>query len=359
MSGGASAGLATRIELADDFVAVNEYFHEQGWSDGLPVMPPTEDAVSAMVAAAPLAADHVLGIMSPVEGTVTVEKVAANAVMAGCKPEYFPVVIAGVKALLQPRYNVGSVSTTTGGAAPCFMVSGPIADALEINSGTACMGSGFRANATIGRALRLVIRNIAGAVPGDMDKATLAFPGRYSLLFAENEARNPWQPLRVNRGFSVNESTISVIGIRGIHYINEGAQETGRGNLETIAGSMRRMGLVNYLHQSNRTAIGVVVGPEHAYEIAKDGFSREDVQQFLFEHARMPVRDLASRSYWNFRQWPAEYEADNPDFMVPIVFAPEDFVIVVAGGDGRHSAWLSSWYMTQCATERIETTAQA
>jgi hypothetical protein len=354
MSIDAKAGLASRIDISNNYVAVNEYFHEQGWSDGLPVMPPTEEAVATMIAGGHLPGDQVLGIMSPVEGTVTVEKVAANAVMAGCRPDYFPVVLAGVNALLQPKYNVGSVSTTTGGAAPCFMVSGPISDKIGINSGTACMGSGFRANATIGRALRLVIRNIGGAIPGEMDKSTLAFPGRYSLLFAENEARNPWEPLRINRNFEMKDSTISVIGIRGIHYINEGAQETGLGNLETIAGSMRRMGLVNYLHQSHRTAIGIVLGPEHAQEIAKDGYSRQDVQAYLFENARMPVRELASRSYWNFRKWPDEYEQDNPDFMVPIVFAPEDFVICVAGGDGRHSAWLSSWFMTQCTTEKIE-----
>ena len=354
MSAGQKAAPASRIDLDHDYIAVNEYFHDQGWSDGLPIMPPTEAAVAEMVANSSLPADHVLGVMPPMEGTVTVEKVAANAVMAGCRPDYFPVVIAGVRGMLQPKYNVGSVSTTTGGAAPCFMVSGAVADEIGINSSTSCMGSGFRANATIGRALRLVIRNIAGAIPGEMDKGTLAFPGRYSLLFAENEARNPWEPMRVTLGFDKAASTISVIGIRGIHYINEGAQETGLGNLETIAGSMRRMGLVNYLHQSHRTAIGVVLGPEHAHEIAKDGFSKADVQKYLFEHARMPVRDLASRSYWNFRKWPEEYEENNPDFMVPIVFAPEDFIICVAGGDGRHSAWLSSWYMTQCATERIE-----
>ena len=354
MSQGLKAGPASRIDFANDYVAVNDYFHEQGWSDGLPIIPPTEEAVAAMIAGASLPGDHVLGIMPPVDGTVTIEKVAANAVMAGCKPAYFPVVIAGVKAMLQPKYNVGSVSTTTGGAAPCFMVSGAIAEELGINSGTACMGAGFRANASIGRALCLIIRNIAGAVPGEMDKGTLAFPGRYSLLFAENEARNPWEPLRVAMGYKESESTISVIGIRGVHYINEGAQETGRGNLETIAGSMRRMGLVNYLHQANRTAIGVVVGPEHAHEISKDGFSRRDVQEYLFEHARMPVRELSGRSYWNFRRWPDEYDENDPDFMVPIVYTPEDFVIVVAGGDGRHSAWLSSWYMTQCATEKIE-----
>ena len=130
MSATQTAGPATRIDIDNDYVAVNEYFHEQGWSDGLPVMPPTEDAVAAMIAGGPLPADELLGIMPPVEGTVTVEKVAANAVMAGCRPDYFPVVLAGVKALLQPKYTVGSVSTTTDGAAPCFIVSGAIADEI-------------------------------------------------------------------------------------------------------------------------------------------------------------------------------------------------------------------------------------
>ena len=346
---------ATRFELADSFVEINEHFHAEGWSDGLPIMPPTEEAVAKMVANCADGPTDVLGVMPPVDGTVTIEKVAANAVMAGCKPEYFPVVLAGVRAMLREEYNVGSVSTTTGGAAPCFMVSGEIVGTLGINSESGCLGPGFRANSTIGRALRLVIRNIAGAVPGEMDKGTQAWPGRHALSFAENEVRNPWDPLRVNRGFEMADSTITVIGLRGIHYINEGGQETGRGNLETIAGSMRRMGLVNYLHQMNRTAIGLVLGPEHAEEIAADGFSRQDVQEFLFEHARMPIRDLRDRSYWNFRVWPDWYEEDNPDFMVPIVYAPEDFIITVAGGTGRHSAWLSSWYSTRSVTERIET----
>jgi len=347
----AKGALASRLKIVDSYFDINEHFHEQGWTDGLPIMPPTEDAVAEMVGA--IDETVVLGIMPPGNGTVTIEKVAANAVMAGCRPEYFPVVIAGVKAMLREDYNVGSVSTTTGGAAPCFIVSGQIADQIGINSGSGCLGSGFRANAAIGRALRLVIRNIAGAVPGEMDKGTQAWPGRYALCFAENEARNPWDPLRVNRGFSARDSTITVIGLRGIHYINEGGQETGLGNLETIAGSMRRMGLVNYLHQLNRTAIGVVLGPEHAEEIARDGFSRADVQSYLFEHARMPMRDLRNRSYWNFRVWPEEYDEDDPDYLVPIVYAPEDFIVTVAGGDGRHSAWLSSWYMTQSVTERI------
>ena len=350
----AKAGRASRFELPDSYVEINEHFHAQGWSDGLPIMPPTEDAVAEMLSYTDLPPETVMGKMPPGDGTVTVEKVAANAVMAGCLGEYFPVVLAGVRAMLRKEFNVGSVSVTTGGAAPCFIVSGPVADRLGINGGTGCLGPGFRANLAIGRALRLVIRNVAGARPGEMDKSTHAWPGKISLCFAENEARNPWDPLRVNRGFPAESSTITVIGIRAIHYINEGGQETGRGNLQTIAGAMRRLGLVNYLHQMNRTAVGLVLGPEHAREIANDGFSREDVQNYLFHHARMPVSTLQNRSYWNFRTWPTWYDADDPDFMVPIVYAPEDFVITVAGGDGRHSVWLPSWYTTQCVTEPIE-----
>ena len=343
---------ATRFSIADSYIDINERFHEEGWSDGLPIMPPTEDAVVRMIG--DREPTEVLGVMPPVNGTVTVEKVAANAVMAGCRPEFFPVVLAGVKAMLRKEYNVGSVSTTTGGAAPVFIVSGTYGEEIGINSGSGCLGAGFRSNATIGRALRLVIRNIAGAIPGEMDKGTQAWPGRYSFCFAENEPANPWDPLRINRGFEKSDSTVTVIGLRGVHYINEGGQETGLGNLETIAGSMRRMGLVNYLHQVNRTAIGLVLGPEHAEEIAKDGYSRQDVQSYLFEHARMPMKDLRNRSYWNFRVWPEEYDESDPNFMVPIVYAPEDFIITVAGGTGRHSAWLSSWYMTRSVTERID-----
>ncbi|MEL0020434.1 MAG: hypothetical protein VW709_11220, partial [Rickettsiales bacterium] len=259
-----------------------------------------------------------------------------------------------MRAVLEPKFNIGGLATTTGGGAPGFIVSGRLADDLGISGGTGCFGPGYRANAAIGRALRLAIRNLGGAHPGDMDKSTQTWPGKYAFCFAENAARNPFAPLRVALGYRQDVSTLTALGLRGVHYINETAQETGRGNLETIAGSMRRMGLVYYLHQANRTAIGVVVGPEHAHEISKDGFSRRDVQQYLFEHARMPVRELSGRSYWNFRRWPEDYDENDPDFMVPIVYTPEDFVIVVAGGDGRHSAWLSSWYMTQCATEKIE-----
>jgi hypothetical protein len=344
---------ATRLELVDSTFEVNEYFHAQGWTDGLPVMPPTEDKVAEMAAGCDLAPYTILGIMAPANGTVTVEKLAANAVMAGCLPEYFPVVLTGMRAVLEPKFNIGGLATTTGGGAPGFIVSGRLADDLGISGGTGCFGPGYRANAAIGRALRLAIRNLGGAHPGDMDKSTQTWPGKYAFCFAENAARNPFAPLRVALGYRQDVSTLTALGLRGVHYINETAQETGRGNLETIAGSMRRMGIVNYMHQGNGSFIAIVLGPEHAKEIADDGYSRQDIQDYLFEHARMPMRDLRDRTYWNFRSWPEEYDIDDPEFMVPIVMAPDKFIVLVAGGDGRQSAWLSSWYQTEAVTLEI------
>jgi hypothetical protein len=160
-----SAG-ASRLDLPGPVSDINDYFYHQGWTDGLPVIPPTEDLVGTMLDGSPAPAEQVLGQLPPRNGRLTVEKVAINAVMAGCQPAYFPVVLAAVKAVLQPQFNAGAITTTTGGAAPVVLVSGPIAERIGIHSGTAVLGSGHRANATIGRALRLTMRNLGGPYTG-------------------------------------------------------------------------------------------------------------------------------------------------------------------------------------------------
>ena len=174
-----------RVEVPDSFEGVQDYYEEQGWTDGLPVVPATEDLVRNMLG--PFGEDpgYSLGVIQPRNAHATLEKVAINAVMAGCRPEYFPVVVAAVKAAMQYDFNIAGCQATTGGAAPVIIVNGPIAEQLGINGDAGCFGPGHRANATIGRALRLVIRNVAGLIPGDMDKATLALPGRYSFCFSE------------------------------------------------------------------------------------------------------------------------------------------------------------------------------
>lgn len=344
---------ARRHQLPGNFAAVQRTLEERGWTDGLPVMPPTEELVSDTLAHSPLERHAVLGKMEPLQGTVTVEKVAANAVMAGCLPEYFPVVLAAVKAVLQPQFHVGSTACTTGGAAPVVIVSGPLAERLEINSGTACLGGNVKANATIGRALRLTMRNLGGAKPGGMEKSTLAWPGKISMCFAENESRCPWEPFRADRGYDGNVTTVSVLATRGLIGITEGVQDTGTGVLETIAANMRMVGAPIYYQMD--VPVIVCLGPEHAAEIARAGYSKQDVRNYLFEHCRLPVGVLKNRGYWASDCWPLSVDMNNDEVLVPIVSDPSYLWIVVAGGDGRHSAWLPAWNVCKGATEVVVT----
>ena len=354
MTNSLKTGPSSREEIPADFVAANDFLEESGWTDGLPVIPPTEALVRAMIVHSRYARDQVLGIMQPGKGTVTVEKVAANAVMAGCRAEYFPVVLAAIKAILQPQFHVGSTMCTTGGAAPVVIVSGPIAEKLKINAADSCFAGNYRANATIGRAVRLTMRNLGGAKPGGQDKSTQAWPGKMTFCFAEHEARLPWEPLRVAQGFSTDASTVTVVAVRGIYPVCEGTQDTGLGVLQTLAASMRVVGSPIYNQTGwNDTPVIVVLGPEHAAEIAKAGFSKSHVQLYLHEHARMPVRELINRVYFGTERWPPWIDVNDPTATVPIVVRASDFMIVVAGGDGRHSAWMPAWHECQGATELI------
>ena len=334
---------ASRIVVGGNNRDINDYYHDQGWTDGLPIIPPTEDLVLEMIEASSLGPMESLGTMPPVNGTVTVEKIAVNSVMAGCKPDYFPVVIASVKAVLQPQFNVAAITTTTGGAAPVIVVSGPIADHLGIHSGTAVFGSGHQANATIGRALRLTMRNMGGAKVSTMEKSTHGWPGKYTMCFAEATERSPWEPLHVELGYSYDTSIVTVAAARGIQTLQEG-----------VVGAVNAMGISGFYYQQRGASPIVVFGPEHADEIANSGFNRKDVKQYLFEKARVPKRILKNRAHWASRQWPEEWENQDDDFLIPIVDDPENLVVVVAGGDGRHSSWILPWSATQRATEIIE-----
>jgi hypothetical protein len=306
-----------------------------------------------MLRAATSRPDEVLGRMEPLQGTVTVEKVAANAVMAGCRPEYFPVVRAAVRAVLQPDFHVGSTACTTGGAAPLVIVNGPIAARLGISGGTACFGGNVKANATIGRALRLCMRNLGGAKPDGMEKSTQAWPGKIACCFAENEARSPWEPLSVERGHGPDESTVTVVAVRGIYPLTEGVQTSGLGVLETLVASMRYVGSPIWHQMHNAIPVIVALCPEHAREIARAGFDRRAVRAYIHEHARLPARELRGRGYYAPEAWRGLVDEADPDALVPIVRDPEHILLVVAGGDGRHSAWMPAWSVCRGATEVV------
>lgn len=349
---GEEAGVGRRVELPGDLDAFQDAAEARGWSDGLPLVPPTEARVGRLLEAAGLEAGVVLGVLAPRNSTVTAEKLAANAVMAGARPVHMPVVVAAVRAALRPEFNAGGLAVTTGGGAPLVIVSGPAAARAGIHGGTACFGSGWRGNAVVGRALRLVMRNLGGAVPGAMKKSTQAFPAEYSFCVAEAED-GPWPPLRVELGYPAGRSTVSLAGVRSFHQVTEHTVTDGGGILDTLAGSMRTWGAVSYYYQGRRGQVLVVLCPEHAAEIAAAGHDRAAVRRVLHQRARLPRRELVGRGNYGERTWPEWIEAAADDAGIPIVADPADFLIIVAGGSGRHSSWLPLWSATWLTTEPV------
>ena len=291
---------------------------------------------------------------SPGIAEVTLEKVAINAVMAGCKPEHFPVVVAAVQAALKPDFNIASVQATTGGAAPAVIVNGPLARELGINGDSGCFGPGYRANAVIGRALRLFVRNVAGLIPGEMDKATLALPARYTFCFAENEERSPWEPRHEELGLDSSASMVTLMGVRGMYTIMESTSPSGIQVLRTLVGSLRTIGFSNYYQTGTGAQMALVLCPEHAAEVHASGLSKKDVREYVFQNARMPLSRLKGIAHYGNRNWPKWIDETDPDAMIPIVGSADDVVVIVAGGDGRHSAWLAGWGVTRVVTQEIE-----
>ncbi len=344
-----------RMQVSDSFDLIQDYYEERGWTDGLPVVPATEDLVRNMLGGYGEDPALSLGVIQPQNARVTLEKVAINAVMAGCRPEHFPVVVAGVKAILKPEFNLAGCQATTGGAAPVTIVNGPIARQLGINGDTGCFGPGYRANAVIGRALRLVVRNIADLIPGEMDKATLALPARYTFCFAENEERSPWEPRHVELGMEPQSSMLTISAIRGMYVVMESTVSTGIAILRTLVESVKVTGFSNYYQIGTGAQLTLVLCPEHATEIHAYGLSKADVREYVHQNARMPLRDLVNIAHYGNRNWPAWIDETNLDTLVPITLTPDDIVVVVAGGDGRHSAWLAGWGVTRVVTQEITT----
>ena len=234
-----------RIEVADDYEVVQHLYLERGWSDGLPIVPPTPERVEAMLAAVDLPPGHVIAEIPPNWGAATVERLAINAVMAGCLPEYFPVIVAAADAMGDPAFNLYAIQATTHPCAPLLIVNGPIRETLEMNASSGAFGPGWRANATIGRAVRLILLNVGGGHPGVGDMATHGAPSKFSYCVAENEELNPWQPLHVDRGFDRSQSTVTVIAGEPPHNINDHSGRSAGDILTIVAGAMAVTGANN------------------------------------------------------------------------------------------------------------------
>jgi hypothetical protein len=325
---------AKTFHLEDSYPAINRLYQERGWTDGLPIVPPTAEAVAECLRHTDREPRELIAVLPPRQGEATVERIAVNTVMAGCRPEYLPVVITAIEALADPAFNLDSIQATTHPVAPLMIVNGPIARELGINGGYNAFGQGFAPNLTIGRAVRLVLMNVGGGLPGTGDRSTQGSPAKIAYCVAENEDANPWEPLHVEAGYPRDFSTVTVFGCEGPHNIQDHYSYTGLGVLKIIAGAMGQAGSNNLLSGG---APLLALGPEHAATIARDGYTKRQVKEFVFEHARYPLGLLGDE----FRKFLVEgrKNADRPDTMVPIVKSPDDITVIVVGGAGKHSCW--------------------
>src|SRR5450759_659385 len=342
-------------ESHESYDRVNDYFYECGWTDGLPIVPPTEERVQAMLAGMPgHDADELISVIPPKMGRATLWQIAVNAVMAGCRPEYLPVVVAALQAVSEPQYGLAHRQTTTHAGAPLIIVNGPIVARLKINCGTGLFGPGWRANATIGRALRLVLVNIGGAGPG-VDFSQTGHPGKYTYCIAEYEKANPWEPRHVERGFKPGQSGVTVVNAEAPHSMTENIQTDPREIMRTFASSMATLGVNNLYSQGHPV---LVMGIEHAQHVASAGWSKQDVKQALFELARQPWGLMKNRGKSKGPRFPECVDRSDDNSMVPIVCEADDLIVIVGGGAGGKSMFLPTAGGQSLSVSRLIETRQ-
>ena len=299
-----------------------EYCYERGWTDGLPVVPATASDVEAFLATTDRDPGEVIGAQEHLNRRVTVAQAAVNSIMAGCLPEYFPVVLAAWEALRNEPASQGGAWQSTSGPSPLIVVNGPVRDRLGINYAGGVFGPGFRANATIARAIGLIVRNGYGIRPQELEQATQGVPGRWSLCLGENEELSPWEPLSVVGGLEPGDDGVTTMLIRDCEYIDNRHTESPEAVLWDVADTLARTGA--YLGIKHSTG-GIVLGPEHAQVLSAAGYSRADVQQWLFDHAVRTQDDLASAGKAG-HETPADPDA--PFAMMP---SPAEIPVLVAG----------------------------
>lgn len=324
---------STRYEVSDTVDAI-EFYYAKGWTDGLPVVPPTEGSIRAMLAAASLDPGEEIAFIEQRQVSVTAEKVAINAVMAGCKPAYMPVLVAAIEAIGDPAWSYHGPATSTGGSAVFMLVNGPIAREIDLNYGDNLFGPGWRANATIGRAVRLVMRNVIGTLPGRLDRSTLGHGGKYSFCIAENEAESPWPPVHVERGFRPDQSTVTVLAALAPHQFYNQLSNTAEGILTTACAHMRISG-----GTARQPQHVLVIAGEHMQVIAKDGWSKDDIKRYCFEHTQSTRAELK-----RINIVPGAITPEDETTMQLLVQSPEDFIVVAAGSRaGAFSAYIPGW----------------
>ena len=332
----------------DVFEEVNDLFYRRGWTDGLPVVPPTKERVREMLRGADLSPEYRIAFVDPMGGQATVEKIAVNAVMAGCRPEYMPVLMTAVEAIADPALDLRSVATTTNPDTPMIIVSGSVAGRLDINSGTNALGRGWKANTTISRALHLIVQNIGGSWPGVTDMSCLGQPGEISMMLAENEGANPWPPFHMDLGFPRAANVVTVIAAEGTHSM-VGIGHDSKGYLRLVADHLAG------LERVRRTTMLLVIAQDTAAMLARDGWTREGIRKFIDENARIPFSKYKEKFIDNRRTSGAPswvLETKDPGAMVPVPVI-DQLLILVSGGPGEKSLLVPVWTGSSAVSREI------
>jgi len=344
----AQALRSAAYDLADA-LEVNEFYQQKGWTDGLPIVPPTEERVWACLEAVGLAPGDCVGVERVRQRPMTAEKVAINAVMAGCLPAYMPVVVAILQAMCQEPFNLHGSTASTGGSAQFIVVNGPIRTAIGMNATHNVLANGNRANATIGRAIRLVLINVLGCMPGQLDRSTLGHPGKYTLCIAEDEEDSPWTPLAQERGVPAGTSGITVLACEAPRQLLNEWTHAPEEIVETFAAEMRH----NMLTYSVWSGNYALVIPKQLRElIVAAGWQKNDIREYIYRSARVFRRDWATVGKANI-----VHRSGGPNQEFTALRSPDDLLVVAAGGPaGGFGAVIPPWLgsKAQAITQAIK-----
>jgi hypothetical protein len=340
---------STVLQLADDAEAIGEQFFRDGHTDGLPIVVPTVDRVQRMLAGIDRDPQESLGPVPPLQGVATIEKLAINAVMAGCRPEHLPVLVAAFECMLEPAWELEAVQPTTMALGPMVIVNGPVRAHAGVHGGTGALGPGFRANATIGRAVRLVLINLGGALAGDVDRSTQGFPGKYTFCFAENEEESAWEPFHVSRGFDADDSVVTVVAVSSSTNVSDSTDDVND-LLRTWTTGLVNPSSANVMDPHSTPVLAV--NPLHSHIMASAGMSRRDFQQLIWTESRIPADALSVRRAHLRRAYGEEHFL--VDGTIPFTNDPDDINVVVVGGmQGNHSTYMQNGLYGHATSTRV------
>ena len=331
-----NAGIASAVLEVEDAFEANEVFQRNGWTDGLPIVPPTEAGVLRFLAAAGLQANDTIGVEPVRRRRISAEKVAIAALMAGCLPEYMPVVVAVIKALCAPELGLHGSTASTGGSAPFIVVNGPIRLALAMNTTHNALANASRANASIGRSIRLFLLNVLGGVPGQLDRSTLGHPGKFTFCVAEDEEGSPWLPLSVERGIPAGTSAVTVMAVESPHQIMNEWTHDPKEICDTYAAAIRSNMLTYSIWEGN---YAVVIPKQHRDIFTAAGWTKANIREYVFEIARV------KRGEWRTVGKAAVAGRKNEEQVYRALRTPDDLLVIAAGGPaGGFAAIIPPWY---------------